>query len=726
MADRTTDVAAGAGSRRVAPKRASRPRLEALDVRLMPASLAPIADVTAPATLGYQVPLNGGTSGPQTFAVSSSNPAVRATVARGQFLTIGVSHTSSGANDPSFTGSLSFQLFDDLTPLTTSRIEQLVRSGFYTSPTTQSPILATKNFHRVANGFPGPTDYIVQGGSQTGNGSGSLSAPGFPFRDEFVPQLAFTSPGLLAMANAGHNTNDSQFFVTTGEPRSLDFNYNIFGQLVAGQATLAQMTQVAKGSDGTTPVNPILFTSTTLSGTNPDGVIHVDTTGATAGQTSKVTVTATDASGATSAQTFNVNVAANTDSAGAPIIQRPFLGNVQNQVVGAGQTAVFQLPSVSPTPGDRLTFGIGASISSTATSAPFTAIPASQGTATVDANGVVTVTPAAGFTGVINLVAGVRDQTNRGASGSNIDTAANYETQPLSVTVTSGAAVNLPPIAVSGTATAQTGRPVQVQLAGNTANPGSAQTLTYQIVTGPAHGTISNFNASTGALTYTPSANFTGPDALAFRVTDVGAPTPNLTSNNATETITVGGANTGAVRLIDRVLVVTPTPRQSLRDRGRNTVSVDEVNGNVQVMVNGLVDATQPAASALDRIVVFGSKNSDTINVGQEVTIPTTLDGGHGGTNLVTAGGATSTEFGWFGTRNVLKGGPANDLLVGRAGKVKFVKSGGNDTLFAGEIPHQRPFPAALPGGLFRSRPGNPHGTYYKFIGKTLVPIRRV
>ena len=525
MADRTRDGAIGSVGSRGLARRASRPRLEALDSRLLPASLAPIADVTAPASLGYQVPLDGTTAGPQTFTVTSSNPAVKATVAQGKFLTVGVSHTSSGASDPSFTGSLTFQLFDDLTPLTTSRIEQLVNQGFYTSPTTSSPIQPTKNFHRIAANFPGANDYIVQGGSQTGNGSGSLAAPGFPFVDEFVQQLAFTGNGQLAMANAGKDTNDSQFFITTGSPRFLDFNHTIFGQLVAGQGTLQQMTQVAKGTDGTTPVNPVLFTSTTLSDTNADGVIHVDTTAATAGQTSTLTVTATDSAGTTTARTFAVNVSANTDTTGAAMTERPFLGNVANQVVGQNQTAVFQVPAIAPTPGDRLTFGIGGSVS-TGTNPTFVAIPSTQGTATIDANGVVTVKPASNFTGVINLVVGVRDQVNRAGTGTGqtIENFANFDSQRISLTVTNGAAVNLPPIANSGTATAQTGTPTTIQLSGNTGNPDSAQTLVYQIVTGPQHGTISNFNASTGALTYTPTGNFLGTDSLSFRVTDSGAP----------------------------------------------------------------------------------------------------------------------------------------------------------------------------------------------------------
>src|SRR4051812_6206212 len=167
------------------------PQFDLLEARqLLVASLAPIANIPVPQFLGYQLPLNGAESGvPQSFNVTSDNPDVRATVAQGQFLTLNVSHEAAAGvdDDISFSGPVTFQLFEDLTPLTTSRIESLVNSGFYTG----------KNFHRIASGFPGPTDFIAQGGSVNGNGTGDVRQPGFPFADEFDTQLAFTGTGQL-------------------------------------------------------------------------------------------------------------------------------------------------------------------------------------------------------------------------------------------------------------------------------------------------------------------------------------------------------------------------------------------------------------------------------------------------------------------------------------------------------------------------------------------------
>ncbi|MBX6315127.1 MAG: peptidylprolyl isomerase, partial [Isosphaeraceae bacterium] len=713
------------------PRRSRRPGVEPLEGRhLLAASLAPIGNISVPTTLGYQLPVQGGAT-PQTYTVTSDNPMVKASVAQGKFLTIGVSHASSGPNDPAISGNLVFQLFDDLTPLTTSKIEQFVNLGYYTAPTsandpsTGQPF-PHKNFSRIASGFPGANDFIVQGGGVTGTNAGNSNLPGTPFPDEFVQQLAFTGSGQLAMANAGNDTNDTQFFITTGSPRSLDFKHTIFGQLVSGQDILQQMTQVAKQSDGSTPVNPILMETTTLSDTNPNGVIHIDATAAPPGTTAHLTVTATDPStGTTASQTFTVNVTPNTDASGNPINERPFLGPVSDQVVGkidpatgTNQIDVFQLRAVDPTPGDQLTYQVGSGTMPDPNPQHGnqqifnTTIP--NATATVDqTTGVVRVAPNPGFTGVIPLLVGVRDQTNRAAlvrPGQTLDSIDNFNTQMINLTVIDGTPVNLQPIALPGATTVTANTPTTVQLHGDTANPQSNQTLTYSIVTPPAHGTISNFNPATGTFTYTPATDYVGPDSVTFSVRDAGDPTPNLTSDATQETLNVVGAMTGAVRQIGRVLVVTPPPGPR---RQTNTIAITLSNGNIQVKVNNQIDAIQPPESELDRIVVYGAKASDTITVAPDVTLPATLDGGHGGTNVLKAGGGPTREHGWFG-KNTLQGGPEDDALIGRAGHVRFIKSGGKDLLFAGmprkpTIAHQQGQP--------------PSGTFYKFVGKRLVPL---
>lgn len=79
-------------------------------------------------------------------------------------------------------------------------------------------------FHRVIPGF------MIQGGDPLGNGTGGPVGPGFPYKSEVVKSLKFDVPGRLAMANAGPNTNRSQFFITEAPQSSLNGGYTIWGQ----------------------------------------------------------------------------------------------------------------------------------------------------------------------------------------------------------------------------------------------------------------------------------------------------------------------------------------------------------------------------------------------------------------------------------------------------------------------------------------------------------------
>ena len=418
-------------------------------------------------------------------------------------------------------------------------------------------------------------------------------------------------------------------------------------------------------------------------------------------------MTATDPSdNSTVTRTFRVSTATNTQN------ERPFLNPVPNQVVGLNQPAVFQLTATDPNgpiPGAMLTFRVAGGKTSGANPV---FLPVSNATATVDANGVVTVTPNPGFTGVINLLVGVRNQVAH-PPNTNVDAVDNFDTKAITLTVTGGQPVNLPPIALPGTTTGVINTSTKVQLAGNTANPGSNQTLTFELLSAPANGTISQFDPAAGTFVYTPRAGFTGTDTVQFRVTDVGPPTPNLTSGPATQTIVISGfGRTNAVRQIGDVLVVTPPPRE---DSLPNTITVDVSGGNVVVNVNGVVDATQPAESELSRIVVFGSKASDRITVSPNVVVPATLDGGHGGRNRIQAGGAPTRGHVWFG-RNRITGSPFDDHIVGRAGRFRVLPSAGTDRVFAVTTP-------TVPSTLHKE--GKPYrGQFFLSRNGVLIPIK--
>ena len=127
----------GAGSRPGSKHSRRQPLVEVLEGRqLLTASLAPIANVTVPAQLGYQLPLDGsGTTDPsQTFTATSSNPDIKVSVAQGQFWTLTVSHTAANSSDVTINNeSMTFQLFGDLTPRRSLGSPTLTNDGYYTT-----------------------------------------------------------------------------------------------------------------------------------------------------------------------------------------------------------------------------------------------------------------------------------------------------------------------------------------------------------------------------------------------------------------------------------------------------------------------------------------------------------------------------------------------------------------------------------------------------------------
>jgi cyclophilin family peptidyl-prolyl cis-trans isomerase len=116
-------------------------------------------------------------------------------------------------------GDITIKLYAQKTPNTVNNFVFLARQGFYDGTI----------FHRVIN------DFMAQGGDPTGSGRGG---PGYRFADEFDPTLRHDKPGVLSMANAGANTNGSQFFITHVPTPWLDGKHSIFGQVTSGMDVL--------------------------------------------------------------------------------------------------------------------------------------------------------------------------------------------------------------------------------------------------------------------------------------------------------------------------------------------------------------------------------------------------------------------------------------------------------------------------------------------------------
>ena len=138
-------------------------------------------------------------------------------------------------------GKLTCKLFPDKAPIGVANFIGLADgTKDWTSPVTHQkkhgvPLYDGTIFHRVIPNF------MIQGGDPAGNGSGD---PGYAFKNETSPDLKFDRPGRLAYANAGPDTNGSQFFITEVPYPSLNGNYTIFGQ--CDDATVALVKEIAR------------------------------------------------------------------------------------------------------------------------------------------------------------------------------------------------------------------------------------------------------------------------------------------------------------------------------------------------------------------------------------------------------------------------------------------------------------------------------------------------
>ena len=338
--------------------------LEALEARELMA--APVIDMipnaSVPSNKSLIVPITATDADGNTLAytVQSDNGAITGQIYQG---TIDLKLTVAGFGD------MTFQLLPQVAPNTVSTIVSLVNSGFYNSLT----------FHRIISGF------MIQGGDPNGDGTGG---PGFQYDDEFNPEAIFSGVGQLAMANSGKDTNGSQFFVTVGPQRSLDFDYTIFGQLERGFDVLNAINTVPTNPTNNRPLTPVVITSASIVPDPTDAVLILDSKSS---GSSTITVTANDGTGNVVSTNFKATTVA--DATNDP----PILGPVGN-AVSATNTPINLTLSSTDLENSPVTYGAAVYDGTT------------NATTSVVGN-VVTITPKTGFQGDVKIIVGVRQST---------------------------------------------------------------------------------------------------------------------------------------------------------------------------------------------------------------------------------------------------------------------------------------------------------------------------
>jgi cyclophilin family peptidyl-prolyl cis-trans isomerase len=329
--------------------------------------------------------------GPLTVTVESSNPSVISAEM--------ISNPKSLRMIVDGYGEMVYRLFADEAPRPVGRIEQLANAGFYNKTATNKII-----FHRVIDNF------VIQGGDPTGTGSGGSTLGNLD--DQFDVDLQHNRTGILSYAKSTDDTNDSQFFITEGPQRHLDFNHSIFGQLIEGESVRQGISRTAVNASR--PTREVVINSMEIFNDTENGLIRLKAQGTTGSAT--ITVRVTNSEGRSFTRTFVATAAADTNNGG------PFLNDITVPPIAPGQTVTIQLTGQDKE-GDAIFYDASR-----------------RGTVPYQFNinnstGQLTVTAPANFSGAFDLSVGVR-------ATSSSSTADLFDTQTLTFNV--GSALSAP------------------------------------------------------------------------------------------------------------------------------------------------------------------------------------------------------------------------------------------------------------------------------------------
>ncbi|MGN6545658.1 MAG: Ig-like domain-containing protein [Aureliella sp.] len=339
-------------------------------------SFTPISNVSVEAGSPMHIPVDAydPNGNPLTVTVTSSNPSV----VGAEVLT---GNRSMRVSVKDF-GDMVFQLFEGDVPIPTSRIIELAQSGFYNN------II----FHRVINNF------MIQAGDPTGTGSGGSTLGNID--DQFSVNLQHNRTGVLSYAKtAVDDTGDSQFFITEGPARHLDFNHAVFGQLIEGESVRDAISNVFTNSSDKPSVD-IVIQSVTIFNDTENGLVRLKANASSG--TSNITVTVSDNEGNSTSQTF-VATATPDAANGAPFLNP----------IPAASTSVNTPVTINLSSQDAENNPVVYSVEKVGTQNYQVSVNSSTG--------VVTFTPPTGFTGTLQFRAKVQ-QTTTPTTADPVDT----------------------------------------------------------------------------------------------------------------------------------------------------------------------------------------------------------------------------------------------------------------------------------------------------------------
>jgi cyclophilin family peptidyl-prolyl cis-trans isomerase len=490
---------------------------------------------------------------------------------------------------------ITLQLFGDYTPNTVAHFVSLIQAGTYTN----------QEFYRVITALSGEGNFqLAQGGT---GGTGST------INDEFNAAVTFNSPGIIGLARQTNNdTGSSEFFITNPSvsyailndtnnqlEASLNFKYTAFGQLTSGFSVFQQImtTPVTTNGQGedSQPVTPITINSVNVITDTQNAVLQVLNPTLTLGADT-FTVTASD--GTNPAQSENITVNQETSTVTDPAFLGPMPATVTTTV---NNPANLTLTAVNPSNGS-LTYTVTDPNNFGSTPANVQSININQAT------GNVTITPTPGFTGTINLLAGV-------SSAASPSARSQYDTQAFSLVVN------------AGTLSPST-------LLADTVNVAYNQSITASDPAGNTTLTVSNIqNAIPGLVIPTTGATNSNTLAISGTPTAAGTETFTVTATNASGGTTIGNYSI----TVNPAITLNPTTLPSgntgvaynqtiAPGSGTGTGTVTLAVSNIQNPIPGLNVPTSGSSINITGTPTAGGKETFTVTATDSVGGTTTLN----------------------------------------------------------------------------------------------------